>query len=164
MLHNTIMNRKSESRIAVVGIHGNHHHDDNVGTEVIHRLLDCCPPQIDAFELDGGYLQIESTMKDHDIVILVDVSCTGGAPGNIYWMDSHESPGYADWFPHYATHVSGISESFNLARATGEQPSRLMLIGIEGKDFSEGDGLSTEVEDAVEEVLQMLELEAELAS
>ena len=35
---------------------------------------------------------------------------------------------------------------------------------MEGKDFTDGDGLSSEVEDAVEEVLQMLELEAELVA
>jgi len=156
------MNKKPASRIAVVGIHGTHHHDDNVGAEVVHRLLECCPPQIDAMERSGGYLEIENTMKDHEIVILVDSACTGSPPGNIYWLESHERPGCADWFPHYSTHVAGISDSLCLAQNMGESPHRLMLIGIEGKDFSEGDGLSLEVEDAIEEVLEMLELEAAL--
>ncbi len=156
----TKMNKKTASKIAVVGIHGTHHHDDNVGSEVVNRLRECCPKHMDVLEMSGGYLEIESAMKGHEIVILVDSSHTGGPPGNIYWMESHESPGCGDWFPHYATHINGIADSLDLAIHTGENPKRLMLIGVEGKDFSEGDGLSTEVEDAIEEVLQMLELEA----
>lgn len=156
------MKRKTAPRIAVVGIHGTHHHDDNVGTEVVKRLRDCCPECIDVMDMDGGYLELENAMKDHDVVILIDASYTGSAPGSVYWMESHESPGCGDWFPHYSTHVSGIAESMDLALHVGENPNRFMLIGVEGKDFSEGDGLSSEVEDAVEEVLEMLELEAAL--
>ncbi|MEQ9825907.1 MAG: hydrogenase maturation protease [Puniceicoccaceae bacterium] len=158
------MKNVTTPRIAVVGIRGTHHHDDAVGSEVIRRLLECCPPQIDAFEMSGGYLEIESAMKDHSVVIVVDSSCTGGPAGNIFWLDSHERPGCGDWFPHYAIHVSGIADSLDLALHVGENPKRLMLIGVEGKDFTDGDGLSSEVEDAVEEVLQMLELEAELVA
>ena len=156
------MKPKPASRIAVVGINGTHHHDDNVGAEVVHRLRECCPQCIDALEMDGGYLELESAMKDHEVVILIDSSYTGSSPGNITWLESHDRPGYGDWFPHYSTHVSGIADSVDLALHVGESPNRLMLIGIEGKDFSEGDGLSTEVEDAIEEVLDMLELEAAL--
>lgn len=150
------MNTSTIPRIAVVGLSGTHHHDDNVGVEVARRLSNRCPDELDIVELKGNALELENVMKDHDWVILVDSSYTGSEPGRIYRLDSHEYPGCADWFPHFSTHTSWIFESVNLATSLGEMPSKLLLFGIEGKDYSEGDGLSPEVENSIDKVIKML--------
>ena len=51
-----------------------------------------------------------------------------------------------------STHGLGLGEAIELARAMGELPSRIVVYGIEGRDFARGRGLSREVEAALEEV------------
>jgi hydrogenase maturation protease len=150
------MNIPTNPRVAVVGLSGTHHHDDNVGVIVARRLQEQSSNGLCVVEIEGNALELEDIMKDYDWVILVDSSFAGGEPGRIYRLESQERPGYADWFPYFSTHTPWLCESVNLATTMGEMPSRLLLFGVEGKDYSEGDGLSPEVEHSIDEVVGQL--------
>ncbi len=56
-------------------------------------------------------------------------------------------------FFHYSTHAFSVAEAVELARALDQLPSRLILYGIEGRDFSAGERLSPEVGAAVDELI-----------
>jgi hydrogenase maturation protease len=58
---------------------------------------------------------------------------------------------------HYSTHAFSVAEAVELARALGELPPKLVLYGIEGKNFDCGIGLSSEVEKATEEIVRRIE-------
>ena len=55
-----------------------------------------------------------------------------------------------------STHAFGVSDAVELARALGRLPDRLDVYAIEGASFAAGDGLSPDVERAVDELATTL--------
>jgi hydrogenase maturation protease len=49
------------------------------------------------------------------------------------------------------THAFSVAEVVEMARTLGHLPQRLIVYGIEGKDFESGLGLSPDIETAAEE-------------
>ena len=87
-----------------------------------------------------------------DDVIVVDTVQSGAAPGTLHRVDAATSPLPAD-LQTASTHLLGLGEAIELARALGRLPSRLSVLGIEGEAFGLGDPLSAEVDRAVAQVV-----------
>jgi len=77
-------------------------------------------------------------------VIVVDATCSGAPPGTVRRFDAAREPLPAAP-PGASTHGLGLAEAVGLARALGRLPARLVLVGIEGADFSPGTGLTPAV-------------------
>ena len=63
-------------------------------------------------------------------------------------------------FSRSSTHSFGVAEAVELARALGRLPARVVVFGIEGRDFTPGEGLSPDVDAAVDEVVRRVTEEA----
>ena len=96
--------------------------------------------------------------QDAQSVILVDAVQSGAAPGTIHRLDASSVPVPSRFF-HYSTHAFSVAEAVELARALGQLPPRLILYGIEGRDFSSGEELSPEVAGAVNELIALVRQE-----
>lgn len=87
--------------------------------------------------------------------IVVDALKPGSEPGEILRVEAHRAP-----FPigrrFFSTHTVGLEEVIALARVLNKLPSELILYGIEGDDFDEGEGLSLAVEKAIEDVVRYI--------
>jgi len=83
-------------------------------------------------------------------VIIIDATMSGEAPGTIHRFDASAQPIPKSSF-RCSTHAFGVAEAIDLARALGNIPQRLMVYGIEGKNFAAVVGLSAEVEKAAGE-------------
>jgi hypothetical protein len=75
-------------------------------------------------------------------------------PGTLHRVDAGAGPVPASVFRSSSTHAFGVGEAVELARALGTLPGRLALYGIEGAEFVAGEGLSAEVQAAVEPAAQ----------
>ena len=62
-------------------------------------------------------------------------------------------------FFHYSTHAFSVAEAIEMARALGQLPRRLVVYGIEGKNFESGISLSPEIETAAEETAHRVKAE-----
>jgi hydrogenase maturation protease len=82
----------------------------------------------------------------------------GSKPGTIYRIDAHEKEIPRSLF-HCSTHAFSVAEAVELARALGQLPQRLIIYGIEGKNFESGIGLSPEIETAAEETARRVKAE-----
>lgn len=95
---------------------------------------------------------------DSDSVIIIDAVRSGGESGAIYRIDA-----LAEQLPRRlflcSTHALGLAEAIELARAMDRLPARLIIYGIEGRDFEPGIGLSPEVERAAREVAARIQSE-----
>lgn len=147
---------KENIRVAVIGLKGTLHHDDGVGSAVALRMRGAMRGKVDVFEHSGGPEELADVLAEHDLVILVDSSCTGCKPGTVLRLDGNERPGYADWFPHYSMHTAGWCDAFSVNNMMGNTSGRLLLFCVEGNDYSAGSGLSPEVEASVERVVQLI--------
>lgn len=145
-----IEKRKIDYR--VVGVGNAYRRDDAVGLIIARRLKAENLDHVRILEESGEGAVLMESWEDADTVILIDAVHSGAAPGTIHRLDAHAQAIPTDFF-HYSTHAFSVAEAIELARTLNQLPPRLIIYGIEGKNFETGKGLSPEVENAVEEVV-----------
>jgi hydrogenase maturation protease len=77
-------------------------------------------------------------------VILVDAARSGAVAGTLHVFDAKQASLPAHFF-HYSTHLFGLAEAVETARALGALPRILWVYGIEGAGFEVGEALSAPV-------------------
>jgi hydrogenase maturation protease len=95
---------------------------------------------------------MESWKQAHT-VILIDAVQSGAEPGTIQCLDARAATVPASFF-RFSTHAFSVAEAIELARALNQLPPRIILYGIEGKNFEVGIGLSPELKTAVDSVAE----------
>lgn len=140
-------------RVVVAGLGTEFRHDDGVGVAVARRVAErgagACDdlgasvdPVADPLDLLG--------LWDHAaLAVVVDATRSGATAGTIRVIEIlrdtlGEDPGAA------STHSLGVGAVLKLARAVGCAPRRVVVVGIEGEDFTTGVGLSPAVRRAVD--------------
>ena len=137
----------------VIGVGNAYRSDDGVGIHVIRRLKEMNIAGLTLVESAGEGAALMATWKGADAVILVDAVRSSGSPGLIHRLDAYDRNIPSDFF-HYSTHAFSVAEAVELARALGELPSRFVIYGIEGVDFSAGTTLSPQVAHAADQVVR----------
>ncbi|WP_165354638.1 hydrogenase maturation protease [Tropicimonas sp. IMCC6043] len=94
-------------------------------------------------------------MDTHSDLVLLDATHAGHPPGTVTRIDAAAGPVPQDLFRHPAGSI-GLGELVETARSLGCLPPKLLLIGIEGQDFSQGVGLSPKVEWAAARLIETL--------
>ena len=130
-----------DGRPLIVGVGNAFRSDDGVGPLVAETLASKgFETQVHAG--DGtGLMQLFET---RDGVVLVDATRSGAEPGTLIALDALAGKLPADLF-HYSTHRFGLAEAVETARALDALPKRLLVYGIEGRDFGSGTDLSEPV-------------------
>lgn len=149
--------------VVIAGLGNEYRHDDGVGVLVSRRATQATRvrdvgPAVDPLDLLGRW--------DHArLAVVVDAVRTGADPGTVRVLDlgalrpagGDDGHGGAP-HRHDPRHVRARATSshgvdvvgvLRLARAVGSAPDRVLLVGIEGQDFSPGVGLSPRVSKAV---------------
>jgi hydrogenase maturation protease len=105
--------------------------------------------------MDGDGARLIDAWEGAADVVVIDAVSSGAAPGTIHRLDVAEGPLPRRFF-HNSTHLFGVAEAVETARALGRLPARLVIYGIDGRNFDFGEGLSPEVEAAATEVTRRL--------
>ena len=142
----------------LIGLGNSHRCDDGVGRVVARRGREAQSPGVLVREETGEGTALMEAWKGADAVVLVDAVQSGDAPGTIHRFDAQAQSIPARFF-HYSTHAFSVAEAVELARALNQLPPRLVLYGVEGKDFSFGETFSPEVAAVVDEVLSRVSRE-----
>lgn len=111
-------------------------------------------------EREGEPVDLIEEWAEADEAVVVDAVSSGAEPGTVHRLDAHAGRLPAELF-RGSTHALGVAEAVELARALERLPARLTVIGIEGRDFSAGRGLTGAVEAAVARVVAELADERE---
>jgi hydrogenase maturation protease len=139
----------------VIGVGNPHAGDDGAGRAVARRLVarnDCA---VEVRECSGEATSLMSAWTGFDDVVLVD-ACRGGGPsGRVHRIGPDDVERVAG-LQHASTHSFGVAAAIGLARALGTLPSRLVIYAIEAAHSREGEGLSPEVDRAVQEVVALV--------
>jgi len=148
----------SKTGVLVIGLGNIYRNDDGAGIIIARRLRRDAWSGVVVREENGGGAALMEAWKDAARVVLVDAVQSGAPPGTIHRLDANCGPIPSRFF-HYSTHAFGLAEAVELARVLNQLPPRLILYGIEGKDFGAGEGLSPEVAAAMDELLSGLRQE-----
>jgi hydrogenase maturation protease len=138
----------ASERALVLAVGNPFRRDDGAGPAVA-RLLEGRLPAGTGIRVREG--DLASALEDWDgaaRVVAVDAACSGSPPGTIHRHEPAAGPLPAV-FSRGSTHAFGLAEAVELARALGRLPERFVVLGIEGREFGHGEGLSSEVETAV---------------
>jgi len=126
--------------------------DDAAGVLVARRLRAL---GIEAEEQSGESFSLIDSWQGFETVVVVDAVCSGREAGEVTIWDATTRP-----LPKAAlqcsTHAFGLYEAVELARTLGRLPDKLLIYGIEGKQFAPGARRSAEVEKAVELVAHQI--------
>jgi hydrogenase maturation protease len=139
--------------VLILGAGNPFRQDDAAGLQVARRLRARVPAGVTVIEAEGDLVSAIETWREEEEVVLIDAMSSGVRPGTVLRFEAHDRPVPAS-FSNSSTHSFGLAEAVELARALGNLPPRVIIYGIEGKDFAAGEGISNEVEHAVGEVVE----------
>ena len=138
--------------VLVLGIGNDWRGDDAAGLEVARRL---CAAGLRAIAWERDPSNLIDAWEQEPAVILVDAVRSGAAGGTVHRLDASAGALPARLF-RGSTHHLSVAEAVELARCLGRLPARVEFIGIEGRRFEAGVGLTPEVARAVDDVAAQL--------
>ncbi len=142
--------------ILVIGIGNSFRGDDGIGPIIAEQIQKMVPGQVDVrSHIRDGFALIQ-LWKGYDHVYIIDAVSSGRTPGRAHRFDALSKPFPQHFFTHNSTHDINISETIALAQTLEMIPEKLIVYGVEGKDFSIGAALSDEVRKAVIPVTGMI--------
>ena len=100
-------------------------------------------------------VELLELMTGANVVLFIDATCSGQAPGTIHRLDASSGPIAPELFPR-STHVIGVAEAVELARTLGVLPPKVIVYGIEAADTEMGHPLSPHVVHALNDVVQLV--------
>jgi len=145
--------------LTVIGVGNPWRRDDAAGLAVARRLQGTLPGAA-VVEREGEPAGLIDAWEGTDRLWLVDAVSSLAAPGTVHRIDIATEALPPDLFQ-ASTHHLGLADAVELARALGRLPGHAVFYGIEGASFDVGEGLSEDVEQAVERVAQAIGEEVE---
>jgi hydrogenase maturation protease len=142
----------------VIGIGNPYRRDDGAGIAVVRRLRLLVPQDVEVVECPGDLTMLLDIWQGYSRVIVIDAMRSGRAAGEVMRFDASTQTLPANT-RFSSTHAMGLNEILVLAQTLNQRPPQLVLYGIEGADFGEGEGLSEEVAKAVEDVVRYILLD-----
>ncbi|MEK7263683.1 MAG: hydrogenase maturation protease [Bacteroidota bacterium] len=136
----------------IIGIGNEFRNDDAAGIIAV-RTLQKILPDILCEEQSGEGTSLMERWKNFEKIIIIDAVSSGADAGTIFRINAQTKTIPSNFF-NYSTHKFSLAEAVELSRTLGELPSRFLIYGIEGKNFSAGEIISAEVLIAVEIIVK----------
>jgi hydrogenase maturation protease len=149
-----------DDRLLILGIGNRWRCDDGFGPMAADRLAAL---GFDAREHSGEGAGLMAAWEGFSRVIMIDASSGGGPPGTIRRLDASAETLPRGFF-RYSSHLFGLAEAVETARALGTLPPGLVVYAVEGESFTFGEGLSPSVAAALDDVVTRVAAEAAKAS
>ncbi|MEW6127240.1 MAG: hydrogenase maturation protease [Acidobacteriota bacterium] len=135
----------------IIGVGNRYRHDDAVGLIIASRLCAKLSDDCEIIAHSGEGAALMEMLKDKNSVIIIDAVSSGATVGTIHRLNANAQKIPTNFF-NYSTHAFSLAEAIEMARVLHQLPERLLIYGIEGENFTMGEGLSSAVERAAREV------------
>ncbi len=132
-----------ETRL-IIGVGSSYRGDDGAGLAALERL----PPEIARVACRGEPDALVDLWTGKTDVVIIDSIRSGRPPGQVVVVDLLADG--AAVMSAVSSHWGGVPEAVALGRALGRLPSRLRLVGVEGRTFAMGAEMSSEVTAALD--------------
>jgi hydrogenase maturation protease len=138
------------SRIVVAGIGNEYRQDDGAGVAVANAIVASFPAVRDIGPI-AEPLDLIGKWDFADLALVIDATRSGSPPGTILLteLDDEGAGRLVQAAHHTSTHGLGIPDVLRLSRILHAAPTRVVLVGIEGRDFGDGASMCDAVEDSI---------------
>jgi hydrogenase maturation protease len=141
-----------------IGIGNSYRRDDGAGLALAARLRAMNIDNLKIIEATDDVIRLVDLWNGYDMVILADAVDAGEEPGCLYRRDPLQCPLPRHWFA-LSSHHLGPVEAIELGRSMNRLPPRMVFLGIQGKEFSQGEGLTPQVDQALEVAAEVVRAE-----
>ncbi len=136
--------------------------DDEIGLEIVQRWIkenkgNFPEDQIEADILESPGVNLLGAIAGLNAAVLVDAVHSGAPAGTIHKLSENDLAAFSDGSG--SVHGWGAAETLSLGhQLTGDDlPETIIIIGIEGVQFTLGEGLSPAVQNAIPEALLLID-------
>lgn len=136
----------------IIGIGNRDRADDGAGPALVDRLAAAGLVGVRLAVAPGDMLSVLDLLDGASVAILVDAMKAGLEAGAVRRLDVSSSPFKGELSAFASSHVIGLGDAIELARTLGRLPPRVIIYGVEARDFTPGHGLSGPVEAALVEL------------
>jgi hydrogenase maturation protease len=144
------------ARALIAGIGNVLFRDDGFGVAVVHELARRPPRGACLRDVGVRGLHLAYELLDPwDLVVVVDAVAMTGAPGTLHVVEPMAKPPLPPKGP--GAHGMDLNSILQAARTLGASLSRVLVVGCDVADVSEGLGLSAPVEAAVPGAARLVE-------
>jgi len=154
----------SKTKDIVIGLGNDFRRDDGVGLYVTRQLKQLLPQEIEIIAGLADGTDLIELWDGRSLCIVIDAVKSGSKPGMIHEFDGLKQNIPEDLFSMYSSHAFSIAKTIQLARTLKKLPAKLVVYGIEGKDFSAGQGLTPAVASAADNIIRKIVKDTELSS
>jgi len=135
----------------VIGVGNPDAGDDAAGPFVAEAVRAVAPPGVTVLVREDP-TDLTLLWRDCDRVVVVDAVRSGDPAGSVRTMVVSEGAAAVESWPSAGsrgTHDFGLASAAELSHALGTLPERLVLVGVEGRDFTPGHPMTPTVRAAV---------------
>ncbi len=142
----------STPRVAVIGLGTRYRQDDAVGLLAVQRLRDMAGADVEVIEHEGDPLDLLPIWSGRALAIIIDALNLPEKVGRIYQFDADvDTPPNRESV--VSSHGHSLWDAWELANLLDQRPRRAIVFAIAGRQFGQGEGLSPEVERAIDGVV-----------
>ena len=144
----------SPKRTVVIGVGNLLQKDEGIGIHAVKALQKMQLPD-NVTIIDGGTSpDILACTRGGDKLIIVDAARAGGEPGAIYRFQPDDL--IAERGAAVSVHELSVPQNLRLMLLSGNEPSEVVIIGIEPKEIEWGIELSPELEMKIPEIISVV--------
>ena len=145
--------KETAPRVVVVGVGNLLLKDEGIGIHTVKALQEIVLPQ-DVKIVDGGTApDLIAYTEAGDKLIIIDAAKAGGEPGTIYRFRPQD---LASEERAISVHELGVAQNLKLMALMGNEPSEIVIIGVEPKELDWGTELSPELQAVVPAIIKVV--------
>ena len=154
------MSGSSDHPVRIVGLGNRMRGDDAIGLIVAERLRSRVNRHTEVLEAEMAGVELLEWFTAARAVFVIDAVHSGAPPGTVHRCDASTGPISPVYVPHSSHALTG-TDALELARTLGLLPPMVIVFGIEVGDTGMGRPLSREVDQAIEQVVELIVRESE---
>ncbi len=132
---------------AIIGLGNPLKSDDGVGILLINEIQKKdIPSDVEVFDAGTGGMKILHLLNDVEKALIVDAIHFGGKPGDSVFFKPEEVESLNK---SQSSHDANFLEVLELSKTLEEAPKEIIIMGIEPKDTSFGEEVSSEIENKI---------------
>lgn len=149
-----------DNNILIIGIGNEYRSDDRIGLFIADKIHEKNQPGVTVEKASGEGTALMDLWKEKSCVIIIDAVSSNSSPGKVHRFNAHEESIPSKTFQ-CSTHNLSLVEAIELSRSLNSLPKKLIIFGIEGKDFSHGENISSEIKKLLDNIIKKIENEIE---
>lgn len=131
--------------------------DEGIGvrlaSELMVHLVD--NPHVEIMDLGTGGLSVIHAIAGREKIIFVDCAIMGQPPGLIHRFTTEQVCSKKVRM-RYSLHEGDLLNTIELSRRLGECPDDIVIFGVEPMEISHGEGLTSELENNIQQYVQAI--------